>query len=116
MARYLLAKGAKVNSTNRRGETPLSYAATWNQLQIVKLLLKSGADPNVSDQNGATPLMWAAQHADPEVIEALLKFGAKPSAKDAAGHTAQLHVSWRKSSKERPRILKLLDGANGARS
>ncbi|MGS0756148.1 ankyrin repeat domain-containing protein [Roseateles sp. GG27B] len=57
----LLAEGAKVNSRDRNGDSPLNMAATSGNMPLVELLLKSGADVNLANLAGVTPLMGAAQ-------------------------------------------------------
>jgi ankyrin repeat protein len=84
-----------VNYQNRNGETPLSFAAAWNQLNAAKLLLRLGADPNLADKSGGTPLMLAAQHGSPELVALLIKHGADVKAKDKAGNTVVMHADWR---------------------
>jgi ankyrin repeat protein len=90
-----IRRGADVNFRNREGETPLAFAAVWNQPQAAKLLLANGADPNALDRTGGTPLMLAAQHASPNLVRLLLNHAANPGAKDLCGYTALNHADWR---------------------
>jgi ankyrin repeat protein len=46
---WLVGLGAKVNATNRMGETPLIIAVQQRETPIVKLLLNAGADPDRTD-------------------------------------------------------------------
>jgi hypothetical protein len=65
IARELLAAGADVGARNRRGATPLRYAAdgvpaspAWNptaQAATIACLVAAGADPNVVDKSGVSP-------------------------------------------------------------
>jgi ankyrin repeat protein len=48
-AAWLLEKGAKVDSTNRMGETALIIAVQMRDTRLVKLLLRAGADPDKPD-------------------------------------------------------------------
>lgn len=69
---------------------PLSVAANFANLPLVRLLLDRGADPNNKGARGLTPLMAAAA-ADPSdvaIIRALLEKGAEPNAQDEQGRTA----------------------------
>ncbi len=41
----LISQGADVNYATSQGNTPLTFAVSGNDLEIIKLLLKNGADP-----------------------------------------------------------------------
>ena len=90
----LLAEGADPNKSNRRGETPLHWAAIKSDVKLVVALLAAGANPNGMTRskhaigNGAakaTPLHFAASRSSLEVIDCLLESGADPRAVDSAG-------------------------------
>jgi len=91
----LVKLGADINYKNSRGETPLSFAAAWNQVDAARSLLLLSANPNTADEMGGTPLMLAAQHGSIELVKLLLKHGANVKAKDKAGNTALAHAHWR---------------------
>ncbi|KFY82446.1 hypothetical protein V500_10542 [Pseudogymnoascus sp. VKM F-4518 (FW-2643)] len=87
---YLVEKGADINATNEKGQTPLyiaavgttecnmgSYEGLWRS-QCVDLLLGLGADPNIVAKNGLTPLHQAVSSAD--ITRSLLGAGADLSA------------------------------------
>ena len=96
--RRLLALGADVAARNRRGATPLHYAAdggpgsaTWNpraQAAVVVALLAAGADPNVADDGGTTPLHRAVRNRCAAAVRALLDGGADPRRDNGRGSTA----------------------------
>ena len=46
---WLIGLGAKVDTPNRMGETPLIVAVQQRSLPIVRMLLAAGADPDRSD-------------------------------------------------------------------
>ena len=46
---WLLGLGAKVDASNRMGETPLIVAVQQREAPIVRLLLNAGADPDRTD-------------------------------------------------------------------
>jgi len=46
---WLIGLKAKVDSTNRMGETPLIIAVQQREVPIVRILLNAGADPDKSD-------------------------------------------------------------------
>jgi len=69
----LLARGARVDGP---GWTPLHYAASGPNTQLVELLLSQGADLEAEAPNGSTPLMLAAQTGPESTINLLLRRGA----------------------------------------
>jgi len=96
----LLKKGAQVNTTDKRGNTPLHWATTlrfWETVpgtttEICALLLAHGADVSAANSLGETPLHLAAQFQLTNVCARLLEKGAKPNAKDNEGRTALHHA------------------------
>jgi ankyrin repeat protein len=88
-ARYLLLKGAEVNtcSTNGYHVYPIQSAVAANNTDIAKILLEAGADVNVRQISGITPLHSAAHHGNIELIILLLEAGADVNAKTEDGKT-----------------------------
>ncbi|RSM01130.1 hypothetical protein CDV31_011494 [Fusarium ambrosium] len=70
-------KGAKVDSVDRCGRTPLSYAVWNGNVAAVKLLLEAGARVDLKDDIGGTPLSYAILTGHREVIELLGKEGTR---------------------------------------
>ena len=57
--RTLLAAGIdpnKPNKTNKKGDTPLHWAASSGHADAIGALFKGGADPHVRNDNDDTPL------------------------------------------------------------
>ena len=48
-AGWLVGLGAKIDGTNRQGETPLIVAVQQRQIPMIKFLLSHGADPDKVD-------------------------------------------------------------------
>jgi ankyrin repeat protein len=48
-AEWLIGLNAKIDGTNRMGETPLIIAVQQRDLRMVRMLLAAGADPDVHD-------------------------------------------------------------------
>ena len=84
-ARKLIDKGADVNKT---GWTPLHYAATSGQLEIISLLLENHAYIDAESPNKTTPLMMAAHYGTREAVKLLLEAGADPALKNELGLSA----------------------------
>jgi len=60
MVKFMIAKGVKVNFTNRRSKfTPLMAAVSYGRLEIVKLLLEHGANQDAVDENGFSAIDFA---------------------------------------------------------
>ena len=85
LAAELVAHGAAVQ---KDGWTPLHYAATGGNVEIVKLLLSKGATLEARSPNGSTALMMAARYANEGAVDALLAAGADRSAKNDLGMDA----------------------------
>lgn len=84
----LLAKGAKVD---RKGWTPLHYAAASGDDEIAKLLIARGARldaPSPRESGAYTPLMMAAREGQQATAMLLLAQGAKRELKNTEGLTA----------------------------
>jgi ankyrin repeat protein len=83
----LLKKGAKINGTNKAGETALMWC--MHDKNKVALLLKYGADVNAAARSGNTPLLIGCVGNDKyETVKTLLDKGADVSAKNNKKETA----------------------------
>lgn len=87
----LIERGAAVN---RSGWSPLLYAASGGDAEIVRLLLKAGADLNARNPAGSTPLIMAARFGSEDVVMALLEAGADPAARNPGGQDAAAAARW----------------------
>lgn len=81
MTRFLLAKGADVNSETHLGDIALHYA-TKRDSEILKLLIEAGSDVNKKNGGGMTPLHFAAQDGQEDCIHLLLDHGANIEKKE----------------------------------
>ena len=78
----LLDRGAQLN---RKGWTPLHYAASGPEPKVVSSLLDRGAEIEARSPNGTTPLMMAARYGAYDVAERLPARGADPRARNDLG-------------------------------
>lgn len=89
-AERLIRNGAKVNSRNKSGETPLYSAALWGKLEVAKVLVKHGALIDARDNRKCTPLHVVAfteGRSDFGIAELLINHGANVNARDISGLT-----------------------------
>jgi uncharacterized protein len=86
-------KSADVNAVEADGSTPLLWAASFNDADLVSRLLKAGANPKVRNLLGSTPLGEAAFNSNTGMIQALLDAGADPNAAGADGQTPLMIVA-----------------------
>jgi len=78
--RELLSKGAVVNTSDRRGRTPLMWASASGNLEVVQQLLERGAVVDRRAADGTTALMLASANGFTETVRALLGRGADVTA------------------------------------
>ena len=85
----LLRAGARAETANRYGATPLWVACANGHLDVVRLLLEAGANPNRPAVGGEPPILAAARAGSPALIAALADAGADVNAPEAwRGQTA----------------------------
>ncbi|XP_032872608.1 ankyrin repeat and SAM domain-containing protein 6 isoform X2 [Amblyraja radiata] len=77
LVRFLLMKGASVDSRNHYGWTPLMQAGRFGHLNVAQVLLENGADANAANKLGAGVLTAAARGGHPGLARALLESGAR---------------------------------------
>ena len=107
--RYLVARGAGINSQDGRGNTPLLLAASGNFTDVVDQLTKLRANVNLGNQSGETPLIRAVQLRNLELVRLLLAAGANPDQRDVvAGLSARDYANQDARS---PAITKLINDA-----
>jgi len=70
-------KNANVNAQSTWDGTPLNYAASLGNPEMVKLLCDNGAYIEGKDPTGQTPLMNAALEGHEEAADVLMDKGAK---------------------------------------
>ncbi|XP_069476577.1 ankyrin repeat and SAM domain-containing protein 6 isoform X2 [Ambystoma mexicanum] len=76
LVRFLLRKGAAVESRNHCGWSPLMQATRFGHLDVSLILLENGADVNAQNRLGASVLTVAARGGHANVVKLLLESGA----------------------------------------
>ncbi|MEB3707832.1 ankyrin repeat domain-containing protein, partial [Escherichia coli] len=79
VAKALVAHGADVNFTNKKGETAIFYN---KNIAVIKFLISQGANINHLNNDGETALF---KTSDIEMIKALIKLGCSPFLKNKNG-------------------------------
>ncbi|XP_056311074.1 ankyrin repeat domain-containing protein 16 [Danio aesculapii] len=94
--RFLIGRGAKVDSLKKADWTPLMMACTRRNLEVIQELLDYGAEPMLQNKDGWSSFHIACREGDPAIINHLLL--AKPEiwkTKSKTGrtplHTAAMH-------------------------
>lgn len=85
----LLLQGAKVDTGDAKGWTPLIFAAQSGNEKLVQILIAHGADVNrrTSTETGSTVLCFAVEGGNLNVIQDLLNHGAVINGKARDGLT-----------------------------
>ncbi|RMD76773.1 hypothetical protein D6810_02990, partial [Candidatus Dojkabacteria bacterium] len=73
--KMLLDYGAKVNTKDKYGKTPLCWATEIRCWEIIRMLSKHGADINAPNSQNETFLYLAAKNGDLEFVNILLECG-----------------------------------------
>jgi hypothetical protein len=84
--------------------TPLSYAATFGDVECVRLLLDSGANINSKDINSWTPLFYAVEYGKMDAAKFLIDRGANILEKNKFGNTP-LHVACKRGNLDMVKLL-----------
>merc|ERR1712137_882247 len=99
----------EVNAVDKRGATPLHYAASRDQWDVIAYLIHGGAVIDRQNFEGLTPLSYAVKNRAIDAAVVLLENGADPDLKDSKGNSA------RKLSKLRNNPIKKIFNTIGKR-
>ncbi len=82
--------GCDIDFSDKKGYTPLMWAALKGNEDIVKLLIDSGANPNTKNYRakGITALMLATKKGNYPIVRYLVNHGANINMKTGGGMTA----------------------------
>ena len=73
----LIEKGIDINEKAQNGSTPLHYAASEGDLELIKILLDAGAEINISNNLGNNALFNAVNNEHYEIAKFLINNGAE---------------------------------------
>lgn len=82
-----------LNAQDKRGLTPVNFAAFLNRSNLVELFLDYGACVNIPDVYGRTPLHYAVLNNNTRVMKLLLETNSDVTLKDAAGKSAYCYAN-----------------------
>ena len=71
ITKYLISKGANLNTINKEGQNNLILAVGANRESLVKLLAENGADPDVKDMMGMSAYNYAVLFKKEKLVEIL---------------------------------------------
>ena len=74
ITKYLISKGADLNTINKEGQNNLILAVGANRESLVKLLVENGADPDVKDQMGMSAYNYAVLFKKQKLVEILTPY------------------------------------------
>jgi ankyrin repeat protein len=74
--KILLGQGVNINIKDKKGMTPLMWAAYYCHFNIVELLLDNGANVNIKNNFGETAFYIVDHELYPEIGELLIEHGS----------------------------------------
>ncbi|MEH6659405.1 ankyrin repeat domain-containing protein [Leeuwenhoekiella marinoflava] len=89
---YFLEKGVQPLAVDGDGNTPLIYAASRNDLEVVKLFEEKSKDINHTNKEGVSALTMAVAGNSPEVVSYLIAQGADAGIVDENGNTLMYYL------------------------
>ena len=105
---YMLGRGARPDTGDREGNTPLILAAQLGWLDGAEILLGRRANPNLGNSRGETPLIFAVQRRDMPMVRLLMQHRADPNQTDhVAGNSA---IDYARQDNRATAILRVLEG------
>ncbi|EQL03178.1 pfs, ankyrin repeats & 6-phosphofructo-2-kinase [Ophiocordyceps sinensis CO18] len=103
----LIQRGAFLDQADRKGRTPLHWAAQAGHVSIVQMLMASGqVDSDRQDSQGTTPLWDALYQGHLSVVEELLAAGIDIESRQKDGQTP---LTWAAQKGHLEMMKKLLD-------
>ena len=111
---YMLGRGARPDTGDREGNTPLILCAQLGWVSGAEILLARRASPNLGNSRGETPLIFAVQRRDLPMVRLLLQHHADPNQTDnVSGNSA---IDYARQDSRATAILRLLEGSRQPRA
>ena len=105
---YMLGRGARPDTGDRQGNTPLILAAQVGWMEGAEILLARRANANVGNSRGETPLIYAVQRRDMPMVRLLMQNRADPNQTDhVTGNSA---IDYARQDSRANTILRVLEG------
>ena len=82
-----------LNCPDKKGNTLLIYAATYNLHNVMDYLLQHGANVDYHGYQGTTALHAAMTNSNWSAVSKLIQHGANPNSKDKWGNTPLLRAN-----------------------
>lgn len=105
---YMLGRGARPDTTDREGNTPLILAAQIGWTEGAQVLLERRANPNLGNNRGETPLIFAVQRRDLPMVRLLLQNRANPNQTDHVSGNSP--IDYARQDPRAAGILRVLEG------
>jgi ankyrin repeat protein len=86
-----IRQGEALDARNADGLTPLLFAASIPQSNVVDLLMENGSELEARDPSGKTVLALAARSRSVDIVERLLRAGVEVDPRDQRGQTPLMH-------------------------
>ena len=107
ITKLLIEAGAKINTVNSGGFTPLHLAALHGSSDVANILIENGAEIDAVNHDGQTPLHVASSNVCIKMIKILVDHGANLEKPDKNGSTALLLAAKAGQSDILKEIIKL---------
>lgn len=105
---FMLGRGARPDSQNNDGATPLVLAAQLGWIDGAEALLARRANPNLGNSRGETPLIFAVQRRDMPMVRLLLQNRADPNQTDHVSGNSP--IDYARQDNRATAILRALEG------
>ncbi len=105
---FMLGRGARPDTGDREGNTPLILAAQLGWAEGANILLARRANPNLGNSRGETPLIFAVQRRDLPMVRLLLQNRANPNQTDHVSGNSP--IDYARQDPRAAGILRVLEG------